>query len=159
MGLAELKADAKLLREQNPAHADIYAMFEGMIEAAEETDAVVEDLSDAVDELIDQNGDVLHPETAAKVIGLVELGKLLAKELDAALVKFKFDDLSKKRIRQMVKAYRAGAEIVGEIIAEVTLPIEPEPEEVLDGGEPPEEPAGDAPLEDDEDEAGAGGEV
>lgn len=166
MGFAELKADAKLLREGYQALKDsstldaryelaenILPLFEGLCDAVDEKLADVEeeiaDQGEALDELIDQSSDVLHPETATKILGVFEIGKLLANELERAIAKG--DDVTKKRVRELIKTYRQGAEVMSEVITEITMPIEPDdPEEV---GEPGEKPTPGKPDEgDDEDE-------
>lgn len=151
MGLAEVKADAKLLRERlisiDSAKLDvrleladnIVPLFEGLVEALQEgleaevegLEAEVADLGEAFDELI--SGEKIHAETAGKIVGVLEIGKLLANELDAVLAKF--DDVGKKRVRALVKAYRQGAEVIGEIITEITMPVDDEDEEDGDPGD------------------------
>lgn len=158
MALAELKADAKLLRERltklNPSQLDvkheltenIVPLFEGLIEALQEgLEADVSDIGEAVDELIDQSGDVLHPETSQKVLAVLEVGQLLANELEAVMAKL--DDMAKKRVKQTIKAYRQGVEVLTEIVTEITMPLDDEEDE-----EDEEAPAeGESPDEDDDD--------
>jgi hypothetical protein len=139
MGLAELRADAKLVRERLAAQADIdikheltenvLPLFEALVDAIHGD--VVEplaDLEETVDQIVDQSSDVLHPETAARIAGVIELGKSLAGELEALLSAGKVDDVSKKRIKQLVRTYRQGAEVAGNIIAEITIPLEDLPQ-------------------------------
>lgn len=139
MGLAELRADAKLHRERiaKMKLADlppeklgavlklelvenIFPMFEGLVDALEEDyGTALDDLNTAVDQLIDQSSDLLQPQTAAQILGVFELGKLLANELEA-LAK-QADDVSRKRIAELVLTYRRGAEVVGTLVAGITL--------------------------------------
>lgn len=154
MGLQEIKADARVLGERlqkmpivdidfrHELTENVLPLFEGLCNALEEEVVVrVDDLEEAIDELMDQSTDVLHPETSAKIIGVVEFGKQLATELEQLIAKGKLDDLTKKRVKDLVKTYRQGAQIVTDIVTEITIP--------LDEVEPPED--------DDEEEGGEGG--
>lgn len=145
MGLAELRADAKLERERIAAlpmdqfdakrelTENILPLLEGLAEAIaqdnEARDEVIESLAQDVDDLVDQSGDVLHPETTAKILGMFEAGKLLANELEKAINKF--DDVTKKRIRFLIRSYRQGVEVVGSIVQEITMA----PDEIEDVAE------------------------
>lgn len=132
MGLSELKADCKTQRQRlaklSPGDIDarlelldnILPLFEGLIDTIQ--DDVVSDVADlagAVDELIDQSSDVLHPETTAKILGVFEVGKLICSELEAMIQGL--DDVSKKRIVELTDGYREGVEIMTEVLAECTL--------------------------------------
>lgn len=170
MGLQELKADAKLLREGyaalkdsstlDPKHElaeNILPLFEGLCDAIQElNDELADEVADqgeALDELVDQTGDVLHPETSTKILGVIEIGKVIAHELEALLAKG--DDVTKKRVRALIKTYRQGAEVINEIIAEITMPLDPEePGDMPPGEVKPGEgdPDGDEDDEDDDDE-------
>ena len=140
MSLAELKADAKLLREhlstQDPKQLDmqhelvenVLPLIEGLIEKIQKgLEVEVAELAEAVDALIDGDGDMLHPETAAKFVAVLEVGKLIAKELEGAMPKL--DDMAKKRVRKLVKAFSQGAEVLMEVLQEITMPLDPEPVE------------------------------
>jgi len=151
MGLAELKADAVLLRERFAKMSgtdegknvdlafelaeNILPMFEGLVDAInEEIVEEVADLGEAVDELVDQSGDVLHPETAVRILQVFEMGSMLANELEKMFPKL--DEISRKRVKQAVKAYRQGAQVIGEVIAEITMPVDPdEPDDAEPGDE------------------------
>lgn len=137
MGLAEFKADAKLARERilgltnseidlkHELTENILPLFEAMCDAIDEdVVADLDGLSDAVDELIDQAEDVLHPETAAKLMGVLELGKLLAKELQAVLPRC--DEVTRKRGKALIKGYLQGFEVMKAEITEITIPDEPD---------------------------------
>jgi hypothetical protein len=169
MGLAELKADAKLLREQYAQGegdmdmrrelADnvlplLMQILDGVIANDAEVRDEVADLGEAVDDLIDDTGDVLHPETTTKIVGVIEIGKLLAGELAALVVakdangKPKLDDLTRKRVAELVKTYRQGAEVVSAMLVEITMPVEPS----TDTAEEPEDDEGDEDEEDNEED-------
>lgn len=139
MGLSELRADAQLVIERLsklPAASfdakaeltdNILPLLIGITEAIQEgLEAEVADLADAVDELIDQTGDVLHPETAQKIVAVLEVGQMMSLELEALLKSGKVDDVKKKKIATMIHAYRQGAKIVGEIVVEITMLDEPD---------------------------------
>ncbi len=137
MGLSELRADARLVRERisklSASQLDVKAelidnvlpLFEGLCDAIQEgVETEVAELANAVDEMMDLAEDVLHPETSAQIVAVIEVGKLLANELEQLLPKL--DDVGKKRVRAQVHAYRQGAEIVGDLITEITLIEDPE---------------------------------
>jgi hypothetical protein len=148
MGLQELRADATLVRERlakldpdkinykSELCDNLLPLFEGLIDAiGEEVLEPQAEIEEALDDLIDQASDVLHPETAAKIAGVIEYGKLLAAELEALMPSL--DDIGKKRVRTIVKTYRQGAEVVGQMIIEMTVPEDEddEGEELLPEGE------------------------
>ena len=135
--LESLRADAKLHR-QRIAKADwsklgdagkamkseladnLWPWVEAYCEAvAEEVVGRVDDLDEAVFELIEREDSAIHPELAMMIIGVFEHGKLVAAELEKLLPHA--DDLQRKRLKDMVHAYRQGAEIVAQRVAEVTL--------------------------------------
>jgi hypothetical protein len=173
MGLAELKADCKVHRDRllradlagldlaqltafvkSELAENLFPLLEGLVEAIQEdVCAPLDELDDAVDELIDQSEDVLHPETAAQIVGVIEVGKLLCNEMDMLLAALK-DDVRRKRVREMVKAYRQAAEVVTELVVNMTLDDEDEP--TKDGekkpGAEPEPDAGAEGESEDEDE-------
>lgn len=153
MGLAEVKADTKVVRDQllklvgeqltpealkHELTENVLPLFEGLVDAVTEelTDIAdeVADQGDALDTLIDASGDVLHPESAAKIVGLAEVGKALADELEKLLPKA--DDLQKKRLRQLVKSYRQGAEVVIAMVNEITLEDDDEDDEAVEAPPP-----------------------
>ena len=170
MGLEELKSDIKghaariaainftLLSKDQLAEAtkreldNILALMEAKVDAIEEraaeTDEALEDLAGAVDELIDQDEDVLHPETTAKIVGVFEIGKLVAKELES-LTSVLSDDTRKKRIAALVKSYRAGVEAVTQIVVDVTLELDDGDDK--DDSVEAEDPEGDGDEDEDED--------
>lgn len=157
MGLAEVKADVQLAREQllklpldkfnakQELTENVLPLFESICTAIEEEfGELAEELADqgeAIDELIDQSGDVLHPDTTAKIIGVFEVGKALAAELEQALPKL--DDLAKKRIRQIIKTYRQGVQVVSNELAEITLTPEELEERAAAAANADSEPAPD----------------
>jgi hypothetical protein len=167
MGLAELRADCKVHRDRllradlaTLDHAgliafvrseladNLFPLLEGLVEAIQDdVVAHVDELDDAVDELIDQSEDVLHPETAAQIIGVFEIGKLLCNEMDVMLAALK-DDVRRKRVREMVKAYRQSVEVATEAVVGMTLEAEEEEEEAKVGAAVPVAPG----AEDDGDE-------
>jgi len=139
MGLPEVRAELKLLRDQYAATEDaidvkrelaenLLPLFDLLCAAiASDQDEIRDELGDigaAVDDLIDDTGDVLTPETTTKIVGVLEVGKLLTKELVALLPKL--DDVGKKRVAALVKTYRTGTEVVIALLTEITLPVEPE---------------------------------
>ncbi len=160
MGLPELRADVKLLRDQYAQGTDaldlrrelsenllplLTSILEGIAEEHGKLADEVVDLGEAVDDMMDDTGDVLHPETTTKIVGLIEAGKLLANELGALLPKL--DDVAKRRVAQIVKTYKQGAEVVLAMLVEITMPVDAE-DVAAQAGDDDEE--GDDDLEDDE---------
>ncbi len=143
MGLQELQADARLVRERisklTASQIDvkveltdnILPLFEGMCEAIHEgLEREVADLGDAVDELLEQTEDVLHPETSGKIMDVLRVGALLSGELEKAAPKL--NEVDRKRAKALIQAFRHGLTAVAEIIAEITLVDDPdEPADVV----------------------------
>lgn len=160
MGLSELKADAKVSRQRilrmdlesmdNDALVafiksefanNVYPTIEAMVGAIEEE--VVSELNDqgeAIDELIDQSQNILHPELTAKIIGVFETGRLIAIALDKLLEDHPdvIDEVSKKRIVEMTGAYQQAVEMVTEEVVDSTVDLGGDDEEDGDS-EAPEE--------------------
>ena len=143
MALDELKADAKLAREKlakndgvDPRQLqaelvnNIWPWMEALVDAIR--DDVIEpmaDLGEAIDELIENEESLLHPELAAMILGVFESGKLIAAEYNKLLEEA--DELTQKRGRALVHAYLQGATVVAERVAEVVI----EPDIGNDAGE------------------------
>lgn len=145
MGLAETKADIKMAREQIVAVTsldelkaqlleNVLPIMEGIIDGTghqlAEHDEVIRSLADSVDALEDESDDMLQPETTAEILGVFETGKLLATELETLLKKA--DEITKKRVAPIIKAFRQGAIVVTEKLSEITIPLDEEPEEPED---------------------------
>jgi hypothetical protein len=137
MGLAEVKADIKLARDQiaNVSSLDelkqqlldnVLPLMEGMVEATNEGLAEQAGLLDSVmtevEQLQDDNGDVLMPETLATILAVFDLGRQVATELEGLLKKA--DDVTKKRALGLIRAFRQQAIVVSEELAEITIAIE-----------------------------------
>ena len=159
MGLSELKADAKVSRQRilrmdfeamdNAALAafiksefanNVYPTLEAMVGAVEEeVVAELNDQGEAIDELIDQSQNILHPELTAKIVGVFETGRLIALALDKLLEDHPevIDEVSKKRIADMTAAYQQAVEVVTEEVVDSTVDLGPDDED--EGGEPKEE--------------------
>lgn len=145
-GLAEAMADIQVVREQliksggsdetkfEPWRAEllnnILPLIEGIAAAAQQEvndlDDVIEDMGDALDEIIDNKGEVLMPETAAKIGGVLECGKLIADELEKVMGKL--DDVAKRKSKELIKMYRQGVALIAKDLAEITIdPEQPQP--------------------------------
>lgn len=144
-GLAEAMADIQVVREQlvkggggdeskfEPWRAEllnnILPLIEGIASAAQkevdELDDVIEDMGNAVDELIENKGEILLPETAAKIAGVLECGKLITDELEKLVPKL--DDVAKRKCKELIKMYRQGVAMVVKDLQEITVPDEDEP--------------------------------
>src|SRR5678815_3711924 len=159
MGLAEAKADLKIAAEQIATASSVDELktqlldnllpcIEGVADAARDEiaqrDEVISGLIEDVDGLVDDRGDILMPETAGKLLALLELGDRIGKELEATLKSSK-DEVTKKRCAGLLKSYRQGVRVRQEEIAAMTVPIEEE--------EPQPQPGQPAdPEEEDEDD-------
>lgn len=137
MGLAEIRADIQLAREQIAAVEtaedlkaqllnNVLPLMEGLVDGTRDEftrrDEVLQAVIDDVDHLMDESDDVLQAETTAEILGVFEIGKLLANELET-LVK-KADEITKKRVTSLIKSFRQASIVMGEKLAEITIPIE-----------------------------------
>jgi len=159
--LQDLRSDLALALEQvtaaTPSSLDlratlldtIFPLLAGAIDELARQEESIADQGDAIDELINQDEDVLHPETAQQFTGVYEAGLLLAAEVE----KIKgLDEVSKKKFAKLITAYRAGVATVSQIIAEITIPLD-ELEAPADGAADGDEIDDDEPEDDlDEDE-------
>lgn len=173
MGLAETQADIKMARDQIAAVTtldelktqlldNVLPLMDGIVDSTREEFArhgeVLQSVVDEVDTMVDESDDILQPETTGEILAVLELGKVLANELETLLKKA--DEITKKRVAPILKAYRQGAIVLGEKLAEITIPLEPEDDEpvaVAPGvpGAPvavAEEKEGDDDEEDDDDD-------
>jgi hypothetical protein len=143
MGLAELKADCAVHRErilrmdfaklgdagkviQTELAENVWPWLDGLIDSLrEEVLEEVADLGEAIDEIIEREDSALHPELAAMILGVFEAGKLICLETEKLLATSD-DEVGKKRVGEMLMAYRQGVAIVSERVAEVTLDEEEE---------------------------------
>jgi hypothetical protein len=176
MGLSELKADAKVSRKRILAMDlesmdqgalvafiksefanNVYPTLEAMVGAIEEeVVAELNDQGDAIDELIDQSQNILHPELTAKIVGVFETGRLIAMAFDKLIEEHPdvIDDVSKTRLTEMTKAYQQAVEVVTEEIVDATVDLEPgegeeeevDPEEEEDTAPGKTRPAPPTPL-------------
>ncbi len=114
------------------------AMLEEMKGLAIATSAIppmqddLNDLGAAVDEIIDQSEDVLHPETATKINEALELGRGLAATLELIMRQYpqvSADPKAKKAANFLIKTYRGKAMEVSQILAEITTPLDDEEDE------------------------------
>ncbi|MBT8452998.1 MAG: hypothetical protein KJO40_13600 [Deltaproteobacteria bacterium] len=138
MGLAELKADCLVHRErilrqnfakfgdvgkvlQSELAENVWPWLDGLVDALrEEVIEEVADLGEAIDELIEREESAIHAELSAMILGVFEAGKMICNETEK-LLEATDDELGKKRIAEMLLAYRQGVAIVAERIVEVTL--------------------------------------
>ena len=126
-------------------------LVDAMLAATKDTDERFDDLAAAVDELIDQSEDVLHPDTTAKIIGVFQIGQAIATELGAMIAKHPPDQLTKRRLEQLIAAYALGVETVGQHVTAVTL-VEDGPG-VEDGDDEDDEDADEDDLDGQDDTA------
>ncbi len=136
-GLAEAVADIQVVREQLMAQLadgdlkslvldNLLPLIEGIANGAQrdlaELDDIVEELGGAVDGLIEDTGEIIMPETAAKIAGVFQCGKLIADMLEKQIAKL--DDLSKKKAKELIGMYRQGVALVVKDLEEITAPPE-----------------------------------
>lgn len=96
-------------------------MADAMLTTTKDTDERLEDLAGAVDGILDQDEDMLQPETTAKIIGVFQLGQAIAAELAGMLAKHPPDQITKRRLEQLLAAYALGVETVSDHVTAVTL--------------------------------------
>lgn len=147
------KLDASKLDVKSELLDNLYPLFEGFVEATKKRfDMLEEDLNYVGEKLeeIEESGEQLHPETTQQIIEVFALGDLLATELEQIVPKL--DDLAKKRVRQIVKSFRQGVVVVSQVLAEITIPLEPEDAPKDEKVPPGEEEEGGELEEGDDDE-------
>jgi hypothetical protein len=169
---ADLVAYSERIAAASPSSLDLHAelsnnilpILAGLFEGIGED--VLDELADhegAIDELMDQSTDVLHPDTAVKIAGTIEFGKAIAIELETLVKKVKVDDLTRKRIKDLISTFREGAAASLDIIQQITIPLDELPddedEDDVEGEEPDDaEPAIEADADEPEQAAGAANE-
>lgn len=131
--LQSLKADCNVRREAvlrssslDPATRtelaeNLYPLLDALFEL------VIDELDQqgaAIEELIDQSDNVLHPELTAKIIGVFELGKAICLEAEVLLEKSDVDDLAKKRFTAVINEYRRAAEETTQACTAVTVELD-----------------------------------
>ncbi len=146
MGLPEAKADLKIAADQIATATTVEELkmqlldnlipaIEGVAQAANDElaarDEVIQTLVEDVEELIDDRGDILQPETTAKILGVLELGTGIANMLEE-LVKTSKDDLVKKRAASLIKSYRQGVLVTQDILAEITVPVDEDDDSAIE---------------------------
>lgn len=155
MGMIQLQADVAMNIEALPDEMDasvkqafenLWAWNAALVEAMREE--VVEELrlqGDAIDELIDQSENVLHPEMTAKIVGLFELGKLICQEFDKMLKGESVDDVTRKRLMTLTDQYRKAANLLTIEVTEITVDLDDivEQEAAAEGGDEPDDDDGD----------------
>lgn len=165
MALAELKADIAaqiaLLEKGKPQTTaqlqaliaqTVLPMMLGIIEGVGEDVGAplallaedVQDLGTDLQDLVERELDILHAETATQITNVFALGETLAAELEALAVSF--DDIRRKRITDMVAAFRGAATAATETIDTITVAEEPAADAAAEGADP------DAEDEDKEDD-------
>lgn len=164
MGLPEAKADLKIAAEGIATATTVDELkaqmldnlipaIEGVAQAANdelaERDSVISTLIEDVEDLVDDRGDILQPETTEKILGVFELGGEIAKMLEAT-IKTSKDDLVKKRAASLIKSYRQGVLVTQDYLAEITVPVEEEPDAVVPSDAPEAQEADDDDDDDDD---------
>jgi hypothetical protein len=167
MSLAEVKADIQLARDQIAAASTIdelkqqltdnlFPLLEGFVDATNDGFGEIGGVLDSHEEEIKRIGDdgiedVLFPETLGEILAVFDQGRQLATELENLMKKA--DELTKKRVNGLIKAYRKNALVTQEMLTEITIPLDPEDEEPDQKAAPPtQKPAADDEDVDDEDE-------
>lgn len=135
------QADAGKLDLKRELTQNLLPMIGGLV------DAINVEVQDIADEVADQGEQIdqieagisefLLPESAAKIAGFVELSRAVTDELEQLLPKA--DDLTKKKLRMLIKNQRQGAEIIKMLVTELVAPDD-------DDRDDPDETATDAPA-------------
>lgn len=138
----EKRADkAKALETKHELANNVWPMFKALAEA---TNTRFEELEDAVEEYLAEEGNVLYADLAEPLFGLIALAKKVGATLtsDAQMT-----DLQWQALRNDAKAMLQTAAILEPIAAQAVVTGDADDEEEGDGGEPGEEEE----VEDDED--------
>jgi ABC-type transporter Mla subunit MlaD len=165
--LADFRSDAKQLRERYATESTVEArleladnvipLLEGIMEALDakfaEHDEELDNLGEGLDELIDQSNDAIHPDTAEKIASVLEVGKMMADELEKNLKKL--DDVTRKKVTQYITAYRSGADMLFQMLEEITIPDD-DADPLAQPSDPDDDPDDDVGADlQDADDAGA----
>lgn len=97
---------------------NFYPCMEALAEEIREVDAVIQ-------EVVEQQESYIDPELVAQILQTLALGEALAREVEKLLL----DDLTKKKLEEIIKAYRHSAEVTTMGVADAAT------DEILDGVE------------------------
>lgn len=125
--IADFRLRRKALKERpitsfeqlnNELCNNFYPSMEALAEEIHEVDAVIQ-------EVVEQQESYIDPELAAQILQTIALGEALAREAE----KLPLDDLTKRKIEEIIKAYRHSAEVTTMGVADAAT------DEILDGAE------------------------
>lgn len=132
---------------------NLYPLLEVLLEVVERD--VVEPLTDvsaAVDELIDQSDEILHPATTSAILAAFAAGETVARILEAATAQATGPD--SEVARRAVEEYRALTSTLVAHLASITLePAEDEPLDDADNDDAADDAADDEQDEQEDDDA------
>lgn len=124
----------------------VFPFFRQLTEAVDEE---VAELREAVESIIEQEGSMLAPEVAAKLLGTFEIGRQLCEMVKSVMTAGEINDIHRKQLEDLVGTYERNYDESTKLIAEFT---------VIDEGEEEEPTAPEAPEtgggSDAEDDAG-----
>lgn len=128
-----LEAKTEFAQQAYPLIAALYAEFNER----------VNDVEDAVSELIEQNGSYLQPDMSTQLLTTFEMTKIFIGEVS----KLPLDDVNKHKLAQMSEALLASVELSVQAVSEISS-------DETDEDEGDEEEAEDAETETAEDDEG-----
>jgi hypothetical protein len=114
---------------------NVAALLEGHSKAVEEelseVSEILADQGNALDELIDREGDYLQPEMASDLTATLVLGMFIADTISQEKIVLE-DELKNKKLQDAMKLYRENTTILLEQIQAITADDEDEDEEQTD---------------------------
>src|SRR3990167_2371768 len=163
MGLDEIRADAvfnqkriagldleKLSRDKlvdfvkTELAQNVYPLIDAVVEAVQKELGGLEEGLGELDEAVEileqrdeeDDEDVLQPETAQQILGVLQLGRAITVAATPFLTKcVQVTDEKRKRLKNMIMAYSQGLEVVAEIIVAITVKPEPEDADQAEDGD------------------------
>lgn len=154
MGLAEIKADARLSAERIAAvdfdsmdlaalrafiktelTDNLYPLIEGAVDATDEIAGEIEGELEELGNFVEGDADGLMPETAERLIAVYALGKLIANDAEA-LMKEPGNELIKKRLKKNLGTFRQSTEVAIGLVKDLTIEVDddkPDAETAPDG--------------------------
>lgn len=117
---------------------EMIAWNEAALEHTAELDSRLEEADAALTELIDGEGEMISPDTAASFVSLVEHSQLLCHAVSALLEGqhgVSIDEMTKKRFSQLIANTAQACAVSGQIIQELTTDEDGDDAEESDDGD------------------------
>lgn len=111
--------DAGYLEYKKDAAENLYPLIQSLLEAV---DARLRTTEEVVGTLLEETESIIQPDLAGQIFGLIDLGNQLVE----AVKPLTLDDVSKKRVMEIIAAWEVGASLVIEAVEEVAIDDEPD---------------------------------